>query len=72
MKIVKSIQNAISLIKGKSPKAEIIQRLLEQKSITAAEAIILLDKQPINIYVEKLEMSSGARITGGDDNHVDY
>lgn len=53
-----------------SQRESIVQRLLDNGQISAAEAIVLLKvKETINIRVA--EISSGARVIAGDDNSVE-
>jgi len=46
-------------------KDAIVQRLLDSKAITAHEATLLLKSVDINLNVQNMEMSSGAKIIGG-------
>ena len=50
-----------------SDRNAIITRLLEEKHITIEEVILLSQKTIIELNVENLEMSSGAKIVGGSD-----
>lgn len=54
-------------------REEIVSRLLSKNHITASEATVLLNS--VNrINIQRVEMSSGARILAGDDNtaHNNY
>ena len=50
-------------------KENIVNRLLEEGVITSKEAVILL-KSTENITIEKIEISSGAKVVAGDN--TDY
>lgn len=47
-------------------KQDIVSRLLDGRHISAKEAAILLNGTT-RINISKLEMSSGAKVVGGDD-----
>lgn len=51
--------------------AEIVERLLLNNQITAKEATVLLRKNLV-VNVDRIEVSSGARVVGGDDNTTEY
>jgi hypothetical protein len=54
---------------GKKKRHEIVERLLSEGNITAKEAIVLLNEKMV-INIQKMEMSSGAKIIAGDDNEI--
>ena len=51
----------------RNQKERIVARLLENGSVTASEAALLLTTQVINLNAERLDVSSGAKILGGSD-----
>ena len=54
----------------KSKREKIVERLLSENHINASEAIELLKvKETINININ--DVSSGARITVGEDNTIE-
>lgn len=70
MNVVKTIKGVF--LKNVSDKENIVERLLGEGSITAGEAVTLLrEKFEINIASADIDISSGARVIGGDDNSID-
>lgn len=55
-----------------SKVSKIIERLLDNKHITAREASLILSRSQMRISIQKIEVeaSSGAKIIGGDN--TDY
>lgn len=62
--------NILKALGIKSQRESIVQRLLDNNYITAAEAIELLKvKETFNVRVDSV--SSGARFTIGEDNSLE-
>lgn len=68
MNIVKSINN---LLNSKSKKEIIVECLLDKGLISGSDAVYLLRGETnINIKINDVELSSGAKIIAGDDNET--
>ena len=58
--------------KNDERKEKLVEKLLEEKRITTSEAVILLGNSNTTIHVAELNISSGARIIGGDNNSQEH
>lgn len=62
----------LSFLKSETKRRQsLIERLLSKGQISTSEAALLL-KTTERIHINKVEMSSGAKIVMGDDNETDY